>query len=172
MNRNNWYFKHRSIEHRQYSIVWILGIFRFNGGSIVDLTQYNVFLISKHRYSLLMSKHTCCEYTDLRPSLTVLPYSVACWKLYLISGRDILKIKSHVLQYLKICHKTNLVLHKAKRHKTYYTWDQISKFEVCNSHWKDLLNSLSEFISMKHILYMRHILYEHNCNWWAKDIVL
>jgi hypothetical protein len=66
-----------------------------------------------------------------------------------------------VLQYLRISHKTNIVLHQAKCYKTDYTWGQISKFEVCNSTLKRSIKLIfSEFISMKHILYMRHILYE------------
>jgi hypothetical protein len=31
-----------SIEYHQYSLVWILGIFRIIGGSIADLTQYSI----------------------------------------------------------------------------------------------------------------------------------
>ncbi len=77
-----------------------------------------------------------------------------------------------MLQYLKISHKTNIVLHKANCHRHITHRAKYPSFRFVIPHWKDPLNTLSEFISTKHILYMRHILYEHNCNWWAKDICI
>ncbi len=91
MNRNKWYFKHRisPIFHNLNS--WH---FRNIGGSIAYLQSYNMFLMSKHWYRLLMSKHACCEYTDLKHSYRHILKIDISWHLqrikdYVVLGRDI-----------------------------------------------------------------------------------
>jgi hypothetical protein len=91
MNRNKRFFKHRisSIFHNMD-----LWHFRNIGGSIADSQSYNMFFMFKHWYRLLMLKHACCEYTDLKHSYWHILEIDISWHLqrvkdYVISGRDI-----------------------------------------------------------------------------------
>jgi hypothetical protein len=89
-----------------------------------------------------------------------------------ISGRDILYINRRCYNILELVTRQilNYTRPNVTRHITY--WAKYPSLRFVIPLWKDPLNSLSEFISTKHILYMRHILYEHSFNWWAKDICI